>query len=200
MFTGLIQDVGPIIERVKNKAPQPFTIQTRFESLRLGESIAVNGACLTVIAMSEGQFTCEISPETLSRTMLDDLSVGSRVNLERALCVGDRLGGHFVSGHVDQVLSLQARESVGECVEMMFGDLLPHYRRYLVEKGSVAINGVSLTINAITENNLSVMLVPHTLAHTNLIDVAVGERVNLEYDSLAKMVAAQLEPYIRHPS
>ena len=153
----------------------------------LGESVAINGCCLTVVAIDEGKLAFEAGPETLSRTTLGELADGDHVNLERSLAVGDLMGGHFVSGHIDGVATLERRLDQGDwttCWFRLHGD----HARHMVGKGSVAVDGVSLTLVDVEEGRFSVALIPHTLSVTTLGGLAVGDRVNIETDLLAKYV------------
>jgi riboflavin synthase len=159
--------------------------------LALGESIAVNGACLTVTSGSGRRFTVDVSPETLRRTTIGALARGARVNLERALRVGDRLGGHIVQGHVDGVGKLDAITPDGDWVLYRFRAPKPIWP-YLVEKGSIAVDGVSLTVFRCQEGRFQVALIPHTLRQTTLADRVPGNRVNLEADVLLKHIEALL--------
>ncbi len=154
----------------------------------LGESVAVSGACLTVASISARGFEADLSPETLSRTTLGALSVGGRVNLERALSAGERLGGHLVTGHVDGIArALEVRRS-GDSVYARF-ECSAELARYVAEKGSVALDGVSLTVNEVSARTFSVTLIPHTLAMTTLSELEAGSLLNLEVDLVARYVA-----------
>jgi len=194
MFTGLIQDVG----HVEGVRPQGGSVhlelQTRLAGeLAEGDSLAVNGVCLTVTQVDPDRGRCVATavPETLSRTNLGQLRRGARVNLEPALRLGDRMGGHMVQGHVDGVGSVARVERRGLSLELTVeapSDLL----RYVVEKGSIALDGVSLTVAAATQNSLTVALIPHTLGATTLEQLRVGDRMNLEVDILAKYVERML--------
>jgi riboflavin synthase len=192
MFTGIIQAVGAMRARVAAGPSATLVVQCPFERLALGESIAVDGVCLTVATILAGAFTASASAETLSRTTLGALSQGQRVNLERALAVGDRLGGHIVSGHVDGVGRVSRREDVGTAERVRF-DAPPEVMRYVAEKGSIAIDGVSLTVNALHAQGFEVMLVPFTRDATALGDRRPGAAVNLEVDVIARYVARWLE-------
>ena len=189
MFTGLVQDVGTLSALSRSGNDAVFEIRTALDAatFALGESIAVDGCCLTVTRLSHDTFTVELSAETLRRSHLGELKQGARLHLERALAVGDRLGGHFVQGHVDGVGRLVERRDEGACVVLRFAipaDLLPA----LVEKGSIAVSGVSLTINQLTADGLEVMIIRHTQDKTGLAALAVGASVNIETDMLAKHV------------
>jgi riboflavin synthase len=157
------------------------------ESLEPGESVAVNGCCLTVVAAAGGRFEVQAGPETLARTNLGGRRPGDCVNLERALRVGDRLGGHFVQGHVDTTATLHERRREGEWEFLAFA-IDPAWTPLLVPKGSIAVDGVSLTLVEVTPEGFSVMLIPHTLAVTTLGLIQPGDRVNIETDILAKHV------------
>lgn len=189
MFTGLIEDLGTVREFRQGAESIRLTVATRIPmaELQLGESIAVNGICLTVVSFGGGVFTADVSPETLDRTSLGGLAPGARVNLERALRLSDRLGGHLVSGHVDALASITERRRDANAVRFTFA--LPEaVNRYLVEKGSVAIDGISLTINAVADQTFSVAVIPHTLEMTTLKEKSVGARVNIEVDIIGKYV------------
>jgi riboflavin synthase len=197
MFTGLIADLGSVITLDRDTDGARLRIQTRLAvELAPGDSVAVNGVCLTAADVADGEFAAEAMTETLRRSALGELDAGSRVNLELPLRADGRLGGHVVQGHVDGI------GTVGEIREDGFARVLaietdtPAVGRYLVEKGSVAVNGVSLTISALTDNGFEVSLIPETLQRTNLGDAHVGDRVNLEADVLAKHVERLMEAHI----
>ncbi len=190
MFTGLVNVMGSLASRSPRGPGARLAIQARFDDgpLELGESIAVDGACLSVDAILAGGFEVDASAETLARTTLGGLAPGARVHLERSLRAGDRLGGHLVTGHVDGVGVLIDRRGLGEAVWMALripAELL----RFVAEKGSIAIDGVSLTVNAVTEDFLEVALIPHTLQKTKLDAFAPGQRFNVEVDLVARYVA-----------
>ncbi|HWP64686.1 MAG TPA: riboflavin synthase [Candidatus Limnocylindria bacterium] len=193
MFTGIIACTGRIAQVAPRAGGVRMTIVPRraFGRLALGESVAVSGACLTVTGRNGRGFTVDVSPETLRRTTLGAFTAGTRVNLERALRLGDRLGGHIVQGHVDGV-------GVLEHVKPDRQWLLYRFRApaavepYLVEKGSIAIDGVSLTVFSCRRGSFSVALIPHTLAATTLADLRPGDRVNVEADVLMKLVASMV--------
>lgn len=191
MFTGIIDHCGHIIRRESSQAALRLWVKSDFCDWRLGESIAVDGICLTVTAFEAGDFVCDISPETLAVTTASDFAVGRRVNLERAMKVDDRFGGHVVTGHVDCRASLVASAWVGEFLHLTISSLPDGALRYFCYKGSVAVNGVSLTVNAVDQHAFEVMLIPHTLQHTNLGSLSVGADVNIEFDYLARYVVRQ---------
>ncbi|HAD04545.1 MAG: riboflavin synthase subunit alpha [Desulfuromonadales bacterium GWD2_61_12] len=189
MFTGLIEDVGQVRDFSRRHDGARLLVATALPiaDMQLGESIAVNGVCLTVTSLGDEAFSADISPETLSCSTLSGLRSGNRVNLERALRLGDRLGGHLVCGHVDGIARLVDKRRDGNAMRMTFR-LPPEYLQYLVVKGSVAIDGVSLTVNLITGEDFSVAVIPHSLVQTTLDDCKIGGSVNVETDMIAKYV------------
>ena len=189
MFTGLIEGIGRVVEKRPAGGGMVFGLEAGFElsDPEEGESIAVNGACLTARDIVGNRFLVDVSPESLSRTGLGRLEVGSKVNLERALRLSDRLGGHLVSGHVDALGTVEERRAAGDFTLFTFS-LDPNLSRYVIEKGSVTINGVSLTVNSCTGNRFSVSIIPHTLAVTILGELKAGDRVNIEVDLIGKYV------------
>lgn len=189
MFTGLIEQVGTIDHLERRDDGLSIRIACALHPYELGESIAVNGTCLTVKAFSEGHFDADASLETLDKTNLADLSEGDRVHLERALALGDRLGGHLVTGHVDGVGTLAARAPEGDYVRASF-ETPKRLAPFVAPKGSITVNGVSLTVNTVAGTRFDVMLVPYTLDETTFGEMANGTRVNLEVDILAKYVAS----------
>jgi riboflavin synthase len=187
MFTGLIEQVGRL-ERIERRgASGSLVVAASFPSdeVRLGDSIAVNGVCLTVTQMRGGSLTFDVSPETLERTSFKDAAVGAPVNLERALRLSDRLGGHLVTGHVDCLARLAGRREVEGNIVMSF-TLPAEHARFIVAKGSVAIDGISLTVNAVSDDGFSVNIIPHTAALTTLSVRRAGDLVNIETDILGK--------------
>jgi len=192
MFTGIIEELGnvQVVQTLKEGAELAIAASWCSE-LTIGESVAINGVCLTVIDRNAQQFRVQAGFETLRRTNLGSLHVGDYVNLERALRVGDRLGGHFVSGHVDTVAEISARTCHGD-FELFEFQIAPEWTRQMVPKGSIAIDGISLTLVEVATERFSVMLIPHTLAVTTLGIKHVGAVVNVETDLLAKYVQKQL--------
>ena len=188
MFTGIVAAVGRVIESSPTSGGVKLRIDARalpLDDVAIGDSIAVNGACLTVISTEGATFEVELSRETLA--CIAKLEIGAHVNLEKALRLADRLGGHFVSGHVDGVGTIERVEPAGDnrILEIAIpGELV----RYVVRKGSVAVNGVSLTVNEASGDTFAVNLIPHTLASTNLQALARGARVNIEIDLVARYV------------
>jgi riboflavin synthase len=197
MFTGIIQDVGSILALEPSGGDARLTVGVdRLDLARsaVGDSIAVAGVCLTVVALQPRGFCADVSRETLALTTIGAWRAGRRVNLEPALRAGDALGGHLVSGHVDGVAEL--RERSDEVRSQRFRIRVPQaLARYVARKGSVALDGVSLTVNAVEQQEFEVNLVPHTLAVTTLAALAVGERINLEVD----MIARYLERLVHAP-
>jgi riboflavin synthase len=191
VFTGLIEGLGRLERIVTERGARRFTISwpelSASDPLELGESVAVSGCCLTVVATEGVTFEVQAGPETLDRTNLGLRKAGDRVNLERALKVGARLGGHFVQGHIDTTALLHDRRHEGEWEFLTF-HIEPAWTPLLVAKGSIAVDGVSLTLVDVGNDAFSVMLIPHTLAMTTLGNNQTGDRVNIEVDMLAKHV------------
>lgn len=193
MFSGIVDHCGQISAiNITNNAMR-VEIQTSFSDVVLGESICVDGVCLTVCNFQQGMLEFDISPETLSKTVAGDYQVNQKVNLERSMKMNDRVSGHFVTGHVDNTIVVSKCEQHEQYVLFAFTGLSPGAQQYLVSKGSVCLNGVSLTINRVTEDGFEIMLIPHTLSLTNLQSLTAGSRVNVEYDYLAKIVAKQTQ-------
>ena len=198
MFTGLVegqatvaalQPDGPNL--TLTLAPPPLPQRSPTDVPAIGDSIAINGCCLTIVSLDDGRWAFEAGEETLSRTNLGRLAVGSRVNIERSLAADARLGGHFVTGHIDCLGRVESIDRDGEWVRMAFA-LPPGVAQGLVEKGSVAIDGISLTVCEVTDDGFDVALIPHTLDVTTLGVRAVGDAVNIETDLLGKYVAKML--------
>ena len=189
MFTGIIRERGRIaaVDRTGDAIRLRLEAPETAAQVAIGDSVAVNGVCLTAVAVEDGALAFDAIPETLRRSSLGRLGPGDEVNVEPALRVGDPLGGHYVQGHVDGVGRVRSAAPAGDDVVLSI-DAPPELLRYLVEKGSVTVEGVALTVTAIDEEGFSVALVPHTLAQTTLASVAVGDGVNLEVDLLAKYV------------
>jgi len=193
MFTGVITDLGRVRAIVPG-APTRLTVETAYDTgtVAIGASIACGGPCLSVVDKGPGWFAVDVSAETLSCTTLGDWSVGRPVNLERALTVGDELGGHFVSGHVDGVATVIERRADGGSLRLAL-DAPAALARFIAAKGSVALDGVSLTVNEVDGHRFAVNLIPITLAQTGLGGVAEGDRLNLEVDLLARYLARLVE-------
>jgi riboflavin synthase len=190
MFTGIVTDIGTVRVARASDHSLELTIECRYPDLSPGESIAVDGACLTVAAVTARGFTAQVVRTSLERTRFADLRAGSRVNLERALRVGDRLGGHLVQGHVDGVGTV-LRVVAGKDSRLLDLEAPPEVARVTVPLGSVTVDGVSLTVNAIpAPGTIQISLIPFTLEHTTLADRRPGDRVHLEADTIGKYVAA----------
>jgi riboflavin synthase len=189
MFTGLVQTLAEIAEIRSEPPGKRLFVRTPelAATAKIGDSIAVNGCCLTVVANEREVLSFEAGPETLKRTNLGELRPGCAVNLESSLAVGDRLGGHFVTGHIDGLGTVVHRDQDGDWTTMWF-EFPAELGRQLAAKGSVAIDGVSLTLVDVQRDRFSVQLIPHTLAVTTLGRRTIGDRVNLETDLLAKYV------------
>jgi riboflavin synthase len=192
MFTGIISDVGRV-RAVTPGGDTGFTIATAYDArdIALGASIACAGVCLTVTGKGEGWFTVQASAETLARSTLGSWRVGTPVNLERALRMGDELGGHFLSGHVDTVATILERRPEGESLRFVF-EVPPPLERAIAPKGSVALDGVSLTVNEVEGRRFGVNIIPFTRTKTTFGAAEPGDRVNLEIDVLARYVARLL--------
>ena len=196
MFTGIIQSVGKVVSKQQKQGDYHFVIQTNFPDMsevEIGDSIACNGVCLTVTTINDDKISVDVSLETLSKTQLGQWQLGSLINLEKSLCLKDKLGGHMVSGHVD---------AVAQCIDIQSSARSSVYQfkipkeldKYIVKKGSVAINGVSLTVNEIENQQMSINLIPHTLKHTNLGLLKLNDKVNIEIDTIARYVE-KMFPY-----
>jgi len=192
MFTGLVELKGSLARRSRRGPGYRLSVEGALGALTLGESISVSGACLTVISSDARGFEADVSLETANKTTLGALAIGAPVNLERALKVGDRLGGHLVSGHVDAVAELLRVEPAGEAQRLAVG-FPRELARFIAAKGSITLDGVSLTVNAVTDNVLEVMVIPHTLSVTTLGGLRPGAPINLEVDTLARYAVRFLE-------
>lgn len=198
MFTGLVEELGFVQAMARGSKSVRLTISAAkvLSDVKLGDSIAVNGTCLTVVAVSASSFTADVMPETVDRTVLAKLKNGDRVNLERTLAVGDRLGGHIVTGHIDGVGVIKEKRRCDNALIIAI-EAPDTVMKYIVEKGSVAIDGISLTVVSHTESAFTVSLIPHTAAVTTLGFKEAGDTVNLETDIIGKYVEKML--YREHP-
>ena len=189
MFTGIIEEVG-IVSKITNNG-MTVTASRVLSDIKLGDSIAVNGTCLTAVRFTNSEFSVDLSPETIRRTSLGQLSEGSRVNLERALSASDRMGGHIVQGHVDGTGRVTSIKPDGDSI--IFRVKVPkRLDKYIVEKGFVAVDGISLTVVKRGASSFTLAVIPYTLENTNLASVSQGDRVNLEADILAKYIESLL--------
>lgn len=193
MFTGIVEGTGKVAKIAARETCHRMLIETDLDisDARLGESISVNGVCLTIVNLVPRGFEVDVALESLKITTLGKLRVGTVINLERALRITDRLGGHLVQGHVDAVGTVRKRETYPEG-ELWVIEFPERLRRYFVKKGSICVDGVSLTLNEVTENTFEIYLIPHTLAVTNLGEIKVGDGVNLEVDVLGKYIETLL--------
>lgn len=193
MFTGIVTDIGTVVE-LEQRGDLRVRIQTRYNTagIDLGASIASDGVCLTVIALGEDWYDVEVSAETVSKTNLGSWVVGKRVNLERALKVGDELGGHIVSGHVDGVAEVVEIADEGDSTRVTLR-APSELARFIAPKGSVALNGTSLTVNDVNGRDFGINFIPHTKEVTTWGDVSLGDHINLEIDTLARYVARLAE-------
>ncbi|MDB2414280.1 riboflavin synthase [Rickettsiales bacterium] len=193
MFTGIITDIGTIIS-VDGDGDISLKIKTKYDvdNIDIGASIACSGVCLTVVDKSEDNFVVNVSAETLSCTNVGQWEKGSKINLERALSVGDELGGHIVSGHVDALAEVILIEEIGDSHKIGF-KVPDNLKQYIAAKGSITLDGVSLTVNAVDDNVFYVNIIPHTFKETTFSLLAIGSKVNLEIDVLARYVARMRE-------
>jgi riboflavin synthase len=192
MFTGLVEATGALERRERRGPGYRCVIRTDLGPFELGESISVSGVCLTVVGSDEHGFEADVSLETAEKTTLGEVALGGVVNLERSLRVGDRLGGHIVSGHVDGVARVTAVVPVGDSWRVVLS-VPEELSRFVARKGSVALDGVSLTVNDVRGSELEVMLIPHTRQVTSLATLSPGARLNLEVDLFARYVVRQLD-------
>jgi len=195
MFTGLVQDIGTIREVIKYDGGDiRCVIETNMNlgAVQMGASICCSGVCLTVVEKSENSFTVDISVETLRKTHLGSWGVMTRINLEPSLKVGDEIGGHFVSGHVDTVTTIEAIEDEGEAKRIVL-KMPQGFERFIAPKGSIVIDGISLTVNDVTDNTFDVNIIPHTLEMTTLQDRKINDEVNIEIDMMARYVVNALD-------
>ncbi len=196
MFTGLIEDIGTVREIETGEKENRYTIETdkiNPEELVIGESIAINGVCLTVVTLRGNTFTIDASHETLAKTNLSGFTHGKRVNLERALKADGRFGGHIVTGHIDGTAEVSGITPVGKSVEYSFA-LDKSLEKYIISKGSVAVDGISLTVNEIKNNIFSVNIIPHTQVETVIGDLKISSVVNIECDIIGKYVEKLTRP------
>lgn len=194
MFTGIVEEMGAVISLEKTLAGTRMTIlaSTIMQDLKVGDSISVNGTCLTVVSKGEREFSVEVSPETLSVTTLGLLAAGAPVNLERAMKLNERIGGHLVAGHVDGVGTIRSRRQDGNAIVFAI-EAPPEILRYCVVKGSITVDGISLTLNEVTERGFLVAVIPHTAKATTLGLKQINDTVNLESDLIGKYVERLLQ-------
>ena len=195
MFTGIVEEMGTVrrLNQSPNRCELDLSASKVLEGTQIGDSIAVNGVCLTVIRMGSGHFTADVMPETLRRSSLGILRSGSSVNLERAMAANGRFGGHIVSGHIDGTGTIASKVPEGNA-QIVTISAAPNLLRYIVEKGSIAIDGISLTVASVTKSSFSVSLIPHTGACTTLLSKRPGDPVNLETDVIGKYVEKLMQP------
>ena len=193
MFTGLVAELGTVQRLARQGSSYHLTVGAKkvLDNLKIGDSVAVNGACLTVVRMDEGGFTADVMPETVRLTNIGSLQPGSRVNLERTLRLCDGLDGHIVSGHVEGLGTISEQRPEGIAVVVTIATP-PELLKYIIKKGSIAIDGISLTVTEVTDTSFSVSLIPHTAKETTLGFKKVGDSVNLETDILGKYVERML--------
>lgn len=197
MFTGIIEEIGVVCSVRKGVKSSVLSIQGKviFDDLKLGDSVSVNGVCLTVSSLNRDSFTADVMNETLRRSSLGELKAGYRVNLERAMPMNGRFGGHMVSGHIDGtgIITEIKREDISTWYTIKTTDKIMHF---IIEKGSIALDGISLTVADIATDNFSVSVIPHSMEATILSEKAVGSTVNLENDIIGKYIERFLNPQI----
>lgn len=194
MFTGLIEHLGELKEIIRRDNGHRLTIAHTVGEIPSGASVAINGVCLTATSTDKQHFIVDVSPETLQVTNFSALKPGDLVNMERPLTLDKPLGGHFVTGHVDGVVTVKALAVHDDFTEFVFSGV--QHPEWVVEKGSICLDGVSLTINRVTQSEISCMIIPHTMMHTHFNSLSIGSKLNVEYDYLAKIVAKQM---LRNP-
>ena len=189
MFTGIIEGLGSIIQIAKSDYGMRLTVESDFilDEVKIGDSMSVNGACLTVIKIEGKRFQADVSPETLEKTNFKKTKIGERVNLERALRFSDRINGHLVTGHIDGTAIVKSRRETGNAIIFSF-EISRSLTGYIIKKGSIAIDGISLTINNCDENNFEVSIIPHTAGLTTIGFKKAGDKVNIETDIIGKYV------------
>ncbi|OGC12747.1 riboflavin synthase subunit alpha [candidate division WOR-1 bacterium RIFOXYC2_FULL_37_10] len=189
MFTGIIEEIGVVslLARKDQSGCVTISLKKMFNDLARGDSISVNGVCLTVTEVGRNAFAADISPETIETSNLSQLKIGQKVNLERALSFGGRLGGHLVLGHVDGIVLLVEKRVTQKGYEFFF-NVPRNFKKYIVAKGSVALDGVSLTVASITKDGFSVAMIPHSIQATNFNQKHVGDKINLEVDIISKYI------------
>lgn len=197
MFTGIVEEYGRVERFVRSGYGRRLTVRCGVvaEGVAKGDSVAVDGCCLTVVEFGGGRLAFDLLEESVRRTRFGAFSGGEGVNLERSVALGGKMGGHIVTGHIDTIGTVEKIERVGGDIHMAFRHA-PEYSRYIVEKGSVAINGVSLTVGGCAEGSFDVWLIPHTLEVTNLGAIREGGAVNLEFDIVAKHLEKLAAPYL----
>lgn len=189
MFTGIVEEIGHVsrIQRGHHSIVLEVSADRVLENTRIGDSIAVNGICLTVTSLGDGCFTVDVMPETISRSSLSQITCGSPVNLERAMPADGRFGGHIVSGHIDSTGKIKSIRKDDNAVWFRI-QTVPEIMRYIVEKGSITVDGISLTVASVQEDSFSVSIIPHTISQTILSERKTGDLVNLETDMIGKYV------------
>ena len=189
MFTGIIEEIGTVKSFKINSENAEITVECSkvLDETKIGDSISINGVCQTVVSITENTFIADVSKETLSVTNFSEIKSGDKVNLERALTLNERIGGHIVSGHVDNVAKFISSEKLNDFYNMSF-EINKETARYVIKKGSITLNGISLTVADISENLIKVAVIPHTFENTNLSDLKSGQSVNVETDVFAKYI------------
>ena len=198
MFTGIIRDIGEIINLECTKSDLNMEIRTelKLDDINVGDSICCDGICLTAITLSKSSFHAELSQETLSVTTSNNWQIGDKINIEKSLLMGDQIGGHLVSGHVDGIGVLKHKQLIKGSVKLDF-EAPEILHKYICKKGSIAINGVSLTVNSVNKNIFSVNIISHTLNNTTIGLLNINDQVNIEIDTIARYAVNASEYYIK---
>jgi riboflavin synthase len=192
VFTGLVQGMAEIISIKEQAQCRRLIINGELGTIQAGESIAVNGVCLSTLHDSSNEFSCDISPETFTVTTLSDLKVGDKVNIEKAMSVNEKFGGHYVTGHIDTIATITALEKSLDFTRVKVSNFGIDANAYLISKGSICLDGVSLTINNSDSNTIELMIIPHTLKYTTLANWTIGQKVNVEFDYFIRVIAHQI--------
>ena len=199
MFTGLVDGIGTVIDIDFNNNSARLMVRLPYAVIEAGESIAINGVCLTAVKTDNYQADFDVSSETLAVTNIAQLTSGDKVNCERAMLANTRVGGHMVTGHVDNKLTVISLESCADYVKIFVGNFSNQERLYLINKGCIAIDGVSLTINKVLDTTIELMLVPHTIQNTHFFDLKQGDTVNVEFDYMTRIIANQVKLILADP-
>ena len=198
MFTGIVEATALVLQIIREDNNMRIEIENPFAGVELGDSIAIDGVCLTVIQRTLQSLWFDVSSETLDKTYFKLLSVQQKVNLEQAARSDTKMGGHYVTGHIDTTAVISCFEQSDNYVKLRVSGFTSEHKRFLIPKGSITLNGVSLTINVVVDEMIELMLIPHTLKHTTLQNLKIGQLLNVEFDYMARMIAHQVAYYLQH--